>query len=352
MRAFPVRRRQRVGEHRARHAGRVGDQAVAGDDVRPEHAALVVGRVEVVAGLHHHDTLVPQRVDRAAHDGRVAQVRGRADDDLRADPARVQPRGGQIVGAVQRLLTGADRQQQAPGADARAERLVVRLRGGDALLVVGVVVGRVGGRRVVLVVVEVPAGDVVGEAVAVVVPAVGERDDQVLRIDHAVAVGVVHPGVAGVVGRRHRAVAVLVVGRRAVRPGQLAGVEEDLARQVGDVAGVPVDARLDVGDDGRRRAGRVVAPRLVDRHARRALRILRQGCAPRDEGVQVVLLAAGCRLGEAGAQRGALRGRVAGVVGRPCRKAARRHGARRADQGQDDGEGDGPETPHAAHLTR
>jgi hypothetical protein len=87
-----------------------------------------------------------------------------------------------------------------------------------------VVVLRVHGGRVVLVVVEVPARDVVGVAVAVVVDAVGETDDDVLGIDQAVAVGI---GRVGVVASVKDAVAL---ARRRLR--ELARVDVGLVREL------------------------------------------------------------------------------------------------------------------------
>src|SRR6185503_9236330 len=73
---------------------------------------------------------------------------------------------------------------------AGAADAVVRLGGAACHLIVAVDVLGIDRRRVVLVVVEIPARDVVDVAVAVVVVAVGEEDDGVFGVDQAVAVGV------------------------------------------------------------------------------------------------------------------------------------------------------------------
>jgi hypothetical protein len=114
-----------------------------------------------------------------------------------------------------------------------------------------VVIGRVHGGGVVLVVVEVPAGDVVRVTVAVVVAAVGEAGDDVLGIDQAVRVRVV--GVGVVLGVQ-RAVVLRGGGRR-----QLPLVEK---HPVGQLlrSMVPVDATLDVGDHGVGAPGAEVLP--------------------------------------------------------------------------------------------
>src|SRR5262249_8333101 len=138
-----------------------------------------------------------------------------------------------------RLGTRLDREQQAAGAEAGALEAVVGLGGGLLLLIVGVAVAGVVGRGIVLVVVEVPARDVVRIAIAVVVDgehgvAVGavraaggveaqladaagrvviarEGGDHVLGIDHAVGVEIAHTAVGRVVGGVENAVAVGVV---------------------------------------------------------------------------------------------------------------------------------------------
>src|SRR5207253_2587025 len=123
-------------------------------------------------------------------------------------------------------------------------------------LPVGVGVRAVDGGRVVLVVVEVPARDVVDVAVVVVVLAVGEADDQILGVGVAVVVGVRR---VGVVLDVEDAIVVVGRGRR-----KLAGVEVHLVHELARRAVVPIDASLDIGDDGGRVAGREVSPRPVD----------------------------------------------------------------------------------------
>src|SRR5262249_59559624 len=66
--------------------------------------------------------------------------------------------------------------------------------------------------RVVVVVQEVPARDVVDVAVGVAIGAVAEGADHVLRIEQPVPVGILHAGVCGVVGDVEHAVIVQVVG--------------------------------------------------------------------------------------------------------------------------------------------
>src|SRR5439155_216171 len=177
----------------------------------------------------------------------------------------------------ERLRARLDRQQQASGAQARALHAVVGLRGGLLLLAVGVAVGGVVGGGIVLVVVEVPARDVVRVAVAVVVDGehgvaigavlliagveaqlaeaaggaivAGEGGDHVLGVDQAVAVEVADAAVLLVVGGVEDPIAVRVVAARiragaavAQRWRQLAPVQVDLFRQLLGVAVVPVDA--------------------------------------------------------------------------------------------------------------
>jgi hypothetical protein len=197
-------------------------------------------------------------------------------------------------------------------------------------------IGGVVRRRVVLVVVEVPARDVVREPVVVVVeppvrrasrrsdPSVGdlavpERDDQVLGIDQAIAVRVLHALIARVVIRVDHAVGDEVVGAvfvaaRVLGPRQLAGVDEHLVRQVADIRVVPVDPALDVREHDVGLPGRERAPGLVDRHAGRVLGVVRKGSTPRHERIEVVLLAVH-RLSQAARRISKLDRVVAGVVG-------------------------------------
>ncbi len=344
--AFAEVRRERV-RRGARHARRARQDAVAGQHVRPEHAALMVGRVEVVRRLGHDHALAPQRLDGLAHEARVAEVRGDRDDHGRAGVRREPPRLGEVVGAVERLGAGLDRQDHAAGADTRAFEAVVRLRGRLPHLVVGVAVGAVVRRGVVLVVVEVPPGDVVDVAVVVVVLAVRERDDQVLGVEVAVAVRVVHARVVRIVLDVEHAVVVGVVGRRPVRQRELALVQVDLVDEVAGVGRVPVDAALDVRDDRVGTPRRVVAPRRVGRHAGGVLRVVRGRLrALRDERVQVVLvLVDGVRQA---VRRAALGRRVARVVGRGLREVGQRDPRPRDDR-RDDGEHD-DERAHPCHV--
>ncbi len=274
----------------------------------------------------------------------IAEVCGDRDQHVGVHVRRVEPGLGQVVGAVERLGARLDRQHTAARADPRLADPVVRLCGRLLHLAVGVVVGGVEGGRVVLVVVEVPAGDVVDVTVAVVVDPIRVADDQVLGVDQPVAVGV--PGV-GVVAGAERAVAF-----RRGRPRQLAGVEED---PVGELLGVvvPVDAALDVGDHRAGVAGGEALPGPVDEHPGRALGVGRVGGALRDERVEVVLLVL-ARLGRADLRPPLLGGCVGGVVWRivgECRQRGSPQGQRRRNrQRRGPGQHAGPPNPsHLAH---
>ena len=119
----------------------------------------------------------------------------------------------------------------------------------------------VGGRRVarrvvgvVVVVEEVPAGDVVDVAVAVVVAAVAERDEQVAGVEDAV--GLVVAGgrrdarVVRVVVDVEGAVVVAVVLAAALRRRQLARVQRDLLAQRSSPQRMPV-SRIATRTSGR-----------------------------------------------------------------------------------------------------
>jgi hypothetical protein len=110
--------------------------------------------------------------------------------------------------------------------------------------------------RIVVELEEVVAGDIVDVAVAVGVGAVGEEEDQVLRILLPVAVRVGHGRVGVVVRHVEDPVAVAVArvaargrGARAARCRQLAGVQMVLPAEIGERAAVaPADARVVDGD--------------------------------------------------------------------------------------------------------
>ncbi|MDQ3758899.1 MAG: hypothetical protein M3331_03005, partial [Actinomycetota bacterium] len=124
----------------------------------------------------------------------VAEVGGDRHEHVGVHISRVHPRLGQIVREVEGFGAALDRQEEAVRADPRFVDAVVRLRTRLLQLVVRVVVSRVDRGRVVLVVVEVPPGDVVRVAVPVLVAAVREADDDVLGVDVAVAVRIIRVG--------------------------------------------------------------------------------------------------------------------------------------------------------------
>ena len=152
--------------------------------------------------------------------------------------------------------------------------------------------------RVVVVLHEIPAGDVVDVPVVVVVDAVREELDQIARVEHAVAVDVGHAGRLGVVAHGEDAVAVAVeagevaraaaraaVGVRGLVVHELFVVEVDLLDEIGVV---PLDARVGDDDDHAGVADRV-APREVDAHARRGLARDDLVVSRRDERIEVPL---------------------------------------------------------------
>jgi hypothetical protein len=105
--------------------------------------------------------------------------------------------------------------------------------------------------RIVVVLVHVPAADVVRITVRIVVHTVAERDDDVTRIEKAVAVFVRNAAVGSVVLHVEHAVAVLVVRHAALRQRKLALVESRLVREVAVVDHARIEHRdHDVGSTG------------------------------------------------------------------------------------------------------
>ncbi len=105
-------------------------------------------------------------------EGRVVEAAVRPLDHLRAVVGGVEDPEREVVGVGDERVPGPDHRHLAVGADADRPFAVVALldridRAAGAVVVGGEVARGVG--RFVVVVEEVPAGDVVGEAVAVVV---------------------------------------------------------------------------------------------------------------------------------------------------------------------------------------
>ena len=197
----------------------------------------IVGRVVVVLRLlvgrrGDHGYVVPVCVLHGVT--REARVVDRAEgllDHRRAVVDRVADRRRKVVHVRHEAVADPLLDEHAVRAAPDPARAVVRL-GARVLGLAGPVAVAHEVGRVVVVLGEVPTGDVIHVAVVVVVAPVGESHDQVLRVEQAVAVAVAHARVAGVVLHVEDAVAVLVVGPRAAGPGQLTAVDEELVHEV------------------------------------------------------------------------------------------------------------------------
>ncbi len=223
---------------------------------------VVVGRIVVVVRLlvgrrgDHRDAALVGVVDRLLAEARLIE----RPQSLLHDPgAAVDGEDdplGEVVHRRHEAVAGAHLEQHAVRAGAGAAAAVVRLGGRIVRLAGAVPVAHLV-ERVVVVFEEVPAADVVDVAVSVVVVSVREQEDEVLRIDDAVAVLVLHarvllvPVVGQVVADVEDPVAVAVVGvsHRVAALGnrQLAAVEVELVHHVGKLV-LPADAGVDHGD--------------------------------------------------------------------------------------------------------
>ena len=254
---------RRVGQ-RARHVDRL---VVVG-------RVVVVGAVDVAGHERQGHALAVGVGERAPGEGRVAEAAHRSLDDA-----------GPVVGGVDdahRVEVGVDhegvpdphRQQLAVRAQAEPVAGVValahRLLGATGAVAVGAAAAR-GVEGVVVVVEEIPAGDVVDVTVAVVVRAVREGGDQVGAVEHRVRLGVagIHrdPRVVGEIANVDEAVAVAVIrGARApvgmLRGRKLGGVEPNLVDQLGVL---PADPGVEDCNRHVRVAGRVL-PRRIGPH--------------------------------------------------------------------------------------
>ena len=199
---------------------------------------VVIARVQVVAREGLYGAVVVGVLRRGLGEGRVIEAAVGALDHLCAVVGRVGDPQREVVGVRHERVPGPDGHHLATRADADRPLSVVALLDGvdgaaGPVMVRGEVAGGV--RRVVGVVEEVPAGDVVGIAVAVVVEvlaglalryqvagridlAVSEGVDQVLRGDQrggagAPGVGEAHTRIFCVVVDVQDAVSVAVVRR-------------------------------------------------------------------------------------------------------------------------------------------
>ncbi len=252
------------------------ERAVLGADRVHRDRVVVVGRVVVVVRL-----LVGRRrddrhaagvrvVDRVLSERRVVERAVRLLDHRRAAVDREDDAAREVVHVRDEAVAHLDRDERRVrrGADAPAvRRFGARVLGLARTVPVGDVV-----EGVVVVLVEVPARDVVDVAVAVGVGRVGEDGDQILRIDHAVAVRVADAAVlrvqpvGEVVADVEDAVRVPVVAvRGALRERQLGRVQVDLRREIAHGTRVPPldagveDREHDVGPPGRHLPGLVDA---------------------------------------------------------------------------------------------
>jgi len=229
---------------------------------------VVVGRVEVEADDRHEDAAGVGVARRGAREARVGQAAERSLDHPDPVVGRVGDAERELVRVGHERVPDADRHDLALGADAGAADALVGLLPGLLGAAGAVVGGGAVARRVVGVVVvveEVPTGDVVGVAVAVGVRAVGEDGDQVGGVEDVVRLVVagrrLDPRIVGVVVDRDGAVGVAVVRVAAVRLRQLLRVQRHLAAQA---ALAPADAGVqdrdpDVGAAGRALPGAVGA---------------------------------------------------------------------------------------------
>ncbi len=141
-------------------------------------------------------------------------------DHARAGMDRIGEAAGEAVGVDDEAVAHAHRQHAAARADPGVADAVVRLGGGgrgdagpvaEVRVVAGVVVRALVAAVALVAAEEIVARDIVRVAVAVVVRAVGEGEDQVLRIETAVRVAVLDTCVRSVVPYVEQPVAVGVV---------------------------------------------------------------------------------------------------------------------------------------------
>ena len=206
----------------------------------------------VRGGRDHSHAVVVGVLDGLPCELGVVQRAERLLDHERSVVHSIEDRLPEVVAVGHERVPDAHRDRHAVRTGAGVVSVVCLRRGplrlSRSVPVLDVVVG------VVVVVEEVPAGDVVHEAVGVTVAAVRERDDQVLRCHHPgrpdpPGIAEIHAGVARVVTHVEDSVAVAVVRGAAVRQRQLAAIQPGLAPQVQHRPGVvPLDAGVEHGE--------------------------------------------------------------------------------------------------------
>ena len=244
-----------------------------------DHRVVVGGGPVVVSGLlvggrrDGDDAARVRVVDRFLAEARVVESAERLLDDVDVVVRRVDDRFGEMLDVGDERITDTQRHEHALRADADLAAVVL-LGSGILGLARPVAVLRLVA-RVVVVLEEVPAGDVVDVAVPVVVLPVGEGviEDEVLGVEHIVRVAVLRARVLPVVVDVEHAICVRVVLRRTLRQRKLAGVHPHLAAKIGEFVG-PVDAGVEDGDR-HVRTSRARLPRADDARADHAVELLR-----------------------------------------------------------------------------
>ena len=160
-----------------------------GERVIRHRRQVVVEGVLVGHAGDDDDVLAVRVIDRRARERVLVHSAESFLDDTCPVVGRVDDGLGDVVYLSDEALRDAQHDETAVGACPDAEGLVVPFAGGPeslagAVLVARVVVG------VVVVLVEVPAGDVVDVAVLVVIHAVREQLDEIARVEDAVVVHV------------------------------------------------------------------------------------------------------------------------------------------------------------------
>ena len=272
--AEPGSDRGREGDLRERRpvhvrAGPLGirDGALHEDRVVEVGRRVVVCGVQVGGHVHLRDAVLVGVLGRGLSKLGGGEGTERGLGNVDAVVGGVEETEREVVVVDHEGIPDADRDEAALGTEADPREAVVAFRDGVRGAPAAVVVRRAVRARVegvVVVVEEVPARDVVDEAVAVVVGAVGEEGDQVLGVELArVAVRAgVRRDDPGVVVRCEDAVPVAIVlgerpsllpGGGAAGDGQLARVQPDAPSEL---LPVPLDARVADGDVGRLLADR------------------------------------------------------------------------------------------------
>ena len=173
-----------------------------------------VGRFEIVARPHHHDAVLVMRTRPRPEHRRLPVTSLVTSITFAPESTANAIASEESIRPIDRFVARLHHQHRAVLANPGAREIVVGI--GDSLhrLAIRMSIGTLIGLRIVGIAMEIPSGNIIDEAVVIVVLAVTERDDQILGGDPArlgMQKRTMHARIVRVVIDSQRAVTVEVV---------------------------------------------------------------------------------------------------------------------------------------------